>query len=94
MHRAQRFCSGSYSNIGKSRPTAGATLLDELQVVSDLQAQRSQRIAHDLGRVGAEEDQIAVARSGALENSAIAASLRNFRIGDCNPSRPLASRSP
>jgi hypothetical protein len=36
--------------------------------VADLQAQRADGVVDDLGLVGAEEDQVAVARAGALQD--------------------------
>jgi hypothetical protein len=54
--------------------------LDHLQVLAHLDAQRAQRIAHHLGGVGAEEDQVAIGGRRALEDAAhggIAQELEN-----------------
>ena len=67
-----------------------AVRLAEL-AVADLHAQRADGVVDDLGLVGAEEDQVAVWRAGALRGSRRArASCRFFTIGDCRPSRPVA----
>jgi hypothetical protein len=62
------------------------------RIVADLQAQRAERVVDDLGLVGAEEDQVAVGGAGALEDLGQRRVVRNFTIGDCRPSRPLARR--
>jgi hypothetical protein len=61
--------SSSNSNIGKSTTHSGfqpvleqAVLAAEL-AVADLQAQRADGVVDDLGLVGAEEDEVAVACS-------------------------------
>ena len=87
----QRLASGSHSNIGKSTIHSGChPAAASSEVLADLQAQRSQRIAHHFGGICAEENQITVACRGALQNAGnrrIAQELPEF--GDCNPSRPL-----
>ena len=90
---AQRLASSSHSNIGKSTTHSGRQPgVDQLEILADLQAQRSERIAHHLGGIGAEEDQIAVVAPPCVRMiPAMAASLKNFKIGDCSPSRPLAT---
>ena len=66
--------------------------LDQAEVLADLEAQRAERVVDDLGLVGAEEHEVAGLRARALAcRPATAASDRNFRIGDCRPSRPFAA---
>ncbi len=65
-HPALRSWS-SHSNIGKSTTHNGRQpVRGELEVVADLQAQRAERIAHDLGAVRAEENEVAGLRARAL----------------------------
>jgi ferredoxin len=90
--------SSSYSNIGKSTTHSGAQLVLEQAgasaelAVADLHAQRADGVVDDLGLVGAEEDQVAVAAPVRAMISAMAASCRFFTMGDCRPSRPLPPR--
>src|SRR5512146_1879023 len=49
-------------------PQRAPALLDELEVLSDLQAQGPERIADDLGGVSAEEHEVIVDSPRALQN--------------------------
>ena len=53
IHHPQRVPSGGY----------------EFQILSHLQAQCAERVAHNFARIGTEENQVAVARRCALEDS-------------------------
>jgi hypothetical protein len=57
--------------------------LGELQVVTDLDAQRADGVVHDLGGVGAEENQIAILSAGARHDAVdgiVAEELENRRL--------------
>ena len=64
-------------------PQRPPACFDEPEVLADLQAQRAERVVHDLGGVRAEEDEVAVCAPRALEDAAhrrIAQELENRRL--------------
>ena len=90
----QRFASASHSNIGKSTTQSGCQPSStQAEVAAELEPERAERVVHDLRLVGAEENQVAGFRSGALEDArdrCIGQELEDRRLQALAPLRPAS----